>query len=71
MYTRYFDNSNQVALVNDDYNPETFLKKLLDIANSIQDGIVMEAATVENHSDSKLPILDMQCWLDSDGTALY
>ena len=71
MYTRYIDDSNQVTLVRDDYNSETHLKKLLEIANSIQEGIVMEADIVENHSDAKLPILDMKCWLDSQGTALY
>ena len=43
MCRRYIDDSNhQVPLVPDDHNPETFVKKLLDIANSIQEGIVME-----------------------------
>ena len=71
MYTRYIDDSNQVTLVRDDHSPETHLKKLLEIANSIQEGIVMEADIVDNHSDLKLPILDMKCWLDSKGTAYY
>ena len=31
----------------------------------------MEVDIVDNHDDLKLPILDMKCWLDSEGFAQY
>ena len=40
-------------------------------ANSIEEGIEMEIDVCENHSDGKLPILDMKCWIDNDGNAMY
>ena len=71
VYSRYVDDSNQVTSVRDDHTRETTVQKLLEIANSIEEGIVMEVDVVENHPDLKLPILDMKCWLDSDGNAQY
>ena len=71
VYSRYVDDSNQVTMVPDDHTPQTTIQKLLEIANSIEDGIVMEVDIVDNHDDLKLPILDMKCWVDSEGFAQY
>ena len=47
------------------------LKELLEIANSIEPGIEMELGVGDNHQSGKLPILDMEVWLTSDGDAVY
>ena len=44
---------------------------LKQIADSVQDGIVMEVDHPENNADGKMPILDMQMWLDEEGFLLY
>ena len=70
-YSRYVDDSNQIAQVKEGCTEEQTKKELLEIANSIEDGIEMELDTCENHEDHKLPILDMKVWIDSDGDAVY
>ena len=47
--------------------------ELLEIANSIEEDIDMEIDTCENHVelDYKLPILDMQCWIQDSGDLVY
>merc|ERR1712098_48313 len=37
----------------------------------VMDGIKMECDLPSNHSDGKLPILDMAVWLGDDGSVLY
>ena len=41
------------------------------IANDILSGIKMEADYPAKNEDSKLPILDMQCWMNESGHAVY
>ena len=52
-----------------------YLKDFLDCKmlyiNSVDESITMEVDTCMNHSDKKLPVLDMKCWLDNDGYAVY
>ena len=44
---------------------------LKEIANSVQNGIVMELDHPNKNDDKKLPILDMKVWLDEDKFAVY
>ena len=71
MYKRYIDDSNQILLIKDGCNPESQVEKILDIANSIEEGIVMEVDNCTSNEDQKLPILDTKCWLDDEGFAVY
>ena len=50
---------------------DELIENFVEIANSVDKSIVIEVDTCRKHSDSKLPILDMKCWLDSDGNAVY
>ena len=70
MYGRYVDDINQIAKLNG-MTPAELIKKLQDIANSIEPGIEMEIDICENHDDKKIPMLDMKCWLDENGNAVY
>ena len=71
MIKRFVDDSNQIAETNADYGPDTIVKKLVEIANSVDEGTVMEEDTCDNHSNRRIPILDMECWLDAEGYAVY
>ena len=53
---------------NDD---ERLADVLRDIANDVQQGIVMEKEYPSNNSDCKMPVLDMKVWMDQDGIILY
>ena len=44
---------------------------MVSIANSVQNGIIMEADYPGRNDDNKLPILDMEVWLDDDMLAVY
>ena len=44
---------------------------LKQIADSVQDGIVMEEDHPGRHADKKMPILDMKVWLNEDGILLH
>ena len=70
MYGRYVDDINQIAKLNG-MSPTELIKKLQEIANSIEPGIEMEVDICENHEDRKIPILDMKCWIDGNGNAVY
>ena len=59
-------------LVEQNETEETRLARVLKtIANSVQDGIVMEEDSPERHQNLKMGVLDMECWLDENGYALY
>ena len=70
MYVRYVDDSNQIIAAKE-LNEDEVVEKLLAIANNILPGIVMEADYPSVNDDSKLPILDMKCWLSETGHAMY
>jgi hypothetical protein len=38
-----------------------------EVANTIHPMIQMEEDTPSNHTDSKIPILDLKCWIGADG----
>ena len=68
LYVRYIDDSNQIAVArNPDDDDETLAAELNEIANTVMDGIKMERDVCSKHDSRKLPILDMQCWLDDNG----
>ena len=71
MYSRFVDDSNQIAIGRDGQTKAELLKELLEIANSIEPGIEMELDVGDNHDHGHLPILDMEVWLTSDGDAVY
>ena len=70
MYCRYVDDSNQIVETEDGSETDT-VERLKVIVNRILDGIVMEEDLPEKHSDEKLPILDMACWIDKQGMTRY
>ena len=70
-YKRYVDDTGQIAQADADTDHDELIEKLVDIANSVEKSIVMEVDTCRKHSDGKLPILDMKCWLDHEGYAVY
>ena len=67
----YVDDINQIVKCDDGTSPADLIARLLEIANSIEPGIEMEVDICDNHSDQKIPMLDMKCWIDEDGDALY
>ena len=69
MYARYVDDSNIV--VEKEGSETDTVMKLKDIANEILDGIIMEEDLPSKHGNEKLPILDMSCWINSDGPVSY
>ena len=72
IYERFVDDSNQVAEKrNADDSDETLAAELTEIANNVMEGIKMECDLPSNHSNQKLPILDMEVWLEEDGSVLY
>ena len=71
MYGRYVDDETIIAQKDDNEDYNDFINRIVTIANSIEEGIVMEVDICENHSDNKIPILDMKCWIDENGNALY
>ena len=72
LYERYVDDSNQIAeCKNEDDDDKTVAKELTEIANQIIDGIKMECDLPSNHTNMKLPILDMEVWLDEEGNVLH
>ena len=44
---------------------------LKSIANTVQNGIVMEEDTPGRHEDNKVPVLDMKVWQNEEGDILY
>jgi hypothetical protein len=59
-------------LVEHNETEETKLARVLKtIANSVHDGIIMEEDSPERHQNFKMRVLDMECWLDENGYALY
>ena len=50
---------------------ERTVRVLLSIANSVQNGIIMDADYPGKNDDRKLPILDMKVWLNDDKLAVY
>ena len=59
------------TVTGDDDEEKRTVKILKDIANTIQEGIIMEEDSPSKHCDKKVPILDMKVWLSSDGYLLY
>ena len=61
---------DDIAVLDED-EEERLTRILKEIANTIQDGIVMEEDNPGRHEDKKLPILDMAVWTDDQGYLLY
>ena len=70
MYVRYVDDSNQIISTSEQ-DEKKAVERLMAIANDILAGIIMEADYPAKNEDSKLPILDMQCWMNESGYAVY
>ena len=52
--------------------PDTRLARVLkEIANEVQEGIVMEEDHPSRHSNKKMPMLDMNVWADDNGYIMY
>ena len=58
-----FDNSNQYARLGDDARSMYVLR---DIANSLDSNIQMEADYPSQHESGRLPVLDLEVWIDVD-----
>ena len=43
-----------------------FARVMTDIANSVMPGIVMEYDVPSRNNNRKMPILDMEVWIDED-----
>ena len=55
------------AVLRRNEKPDKRVARLLtEIANSVQEGIVMEEDHPSNNDDLKLPILDLKVWMDSE-----
>ena len=54
--------------MNDDKRTALVIK---DVANSIHPMIQMEEDFPSNHEDDKIPILDLECWMDEAGTIRF
>ena len=70
-YKRYVDDTGLLAQRKAGMNDDQLIEKIVEIANSVDKSIKMEVDTCKKHSDSKLPMLDMKLWIDSDGYAVY
>ena len=52
--------------------PDARLARVMkDIANEVQEGIIMEEDHPSKHSNNKMPVLDMNVWADDEGYILY
>ena len=56
---------------NDKCDDERTAKVMTDIANSVVPGIVMEFDVPSRNDDKKMPILDMEVWMDEDGNIMF
>ena len=72
-----FDNQRR-KIVNDGYglgddvhDDKRLAVILREIANTVMDGIEMEADFPNNNVDTKMPILDMKVWIDDQQNILY
>ena len=74
MFGRFIDDGNMnykvPVPVDDEDGIQVFKDRLLYIANGLMDGIEMEADLPNNHPNKKLPILNMQVWIE-DGVLYY
>ena len=70
MYCRYIDDSNQIIEA-EEKDEETVESQLMVIANRILEGIEMECDRPGKIDNRRLPILDMACWINDDGYAMY
>ena len=73
---KYDGNKNKVVIdienINENEQDENRLARILtDIANTIQEGIVMVEDTPSRNPDGKLPILDMKVWMDEADRVVY
>ena len=50
---------------------ERTAKIMTDIANSVVPGIVMEFDVPSRNTNKKMPILDMEVWMDEDGNIMF
>ena len=67
---RYVDDTNVIAEKKNNNEEET-TKEMFDIAQTIIEDIAVTMDLPSNHEDQCLPILDMACWLDSQGNLNY
>ena len=56
------------STVEDDRRTALVIK---DIANSVHPMIQMEEDCPSNHNDGKMPILDLECWMDDEGIVRF
>ena len=69
MYARYVDDTNLIV-ESEEEDEERVAQSLMQIANGVIEGIEMKSDLPSRHTDRKLPILDMKCWLQ-EGVAYY
>ena len=67
----FVDDSDQIMMGREGQTKEDAIKELNEIANSIEEHIVMEVDIGDNHQSGKLPILDMQVWQLDNGDVVY
>ena len=58
-------------LRDDEEEDERLARILKEIANTVQEGIVMEEDTPSRNSSGKLPILDMEVWMTEEDRVVY
>ena len=72
-----YDLASQKLVIDEDFiqldeTEEARVARVLkSIANSVQDGIIMEEDSPEKHENNKMGVLDMQCWINEEGYVLY
>ena len=59
------------ALRIDEDEEDRLTRILVEIANEVQPGIIMEADHPNQNADKKLPILDMEVWINQDHFVVY
>ena len=61
----------QVAQVEEEADDGRLARILIEIANDVQPGIIMEEDHPSRHTDGKMPILDMKVSINEEGFIVY
>ena len=73
--SRYDRNRKKVVqdgtVIEGEDEEDRLVRILKEIANTVQDGIVMEEDSPNKHDEKKVPILDMSVWMNDDGYIMY
>ena len=67
----YVDDETLIAQCNNGMTKDELITRIVNIANGIEAGIVMEVDKCENYPDHQLPILDMKVWMNEEGYCVY